>query len=59
MSFDIRPVILAGAAIALIISFKLEILDFETTIIAYFILIIFAFNAVIVLLIQIEGNTDE
>ncbi len=56
MSVDVRTVTLTGAAIIFLVLFKLELFDFETTIIAFLILIIFGFNAIIVILLQIEDK---
>lgn len=54
MSADPRTLTLAGVAVIFLILFKLEIFDFEMAIIAFLVLFILAFNAVIVLLLQIE-----
>jgi len=54
MSADVRTLTLTGVAIILLVLFKSELFDFETTIIAFLILIIFGFNAVIVILLRNE-----
>jgi len=54
MSADPRTLTLAIIAVIFLILFKLEIFDFEMTIVAFLVLFILAINAVIVLLLQIE-----